>query len=753
MQRPILVATMACIAAASIAATPQPLVRVGGPSIRDIAYSPDGRTLAIATVRSIELLDVASGEVRDVLEPGGYRVVYSRDGATMACLKGPARFWNAGTGAPLGQTAMDVADGLFIPGTDLFAFVAHPRDNTLYLWDVSRARYEAYLEADPERAAARAKGWRPPRGPAETSLHAIALDAAGATLGTLTRDEGAILWDVASRTVTARVAGPSGKLGPVWIGLVDDPVRVVSRLGRDRLATWRVASGERVATDTLIQRDVGGSVDAIALSPDGARAYVGDPWGHLHVVDLDAMSSDAVTVGREWGGQYPGGWNRVESVAVAPDGLTVATAVNDARVIFWDARTMERVRVVDRGWSHASYALRVPTRGLLVTGSYNDTLVHVWDADTGSLRGSIELQFPPHELVTNQDESKLALITNDQAHVYDMDSLGHLYQVETFGVWVWQVAFSPDGRRLAAAGTHLTMHDATTGTRLRSLSADAPMGDLRFTADGSQLIVNGRYEGVRVWDVESGEIVLSSESIGRVAETPLGLVQARVASFPGERSWMEIVSLVTGARRTLMPAPRQSNPQAPFDAVHIHPRGGLIGVHERDWGGERVTRFHDMNSGGLLAVMDLWPWEFTQDGDHVIARTPEGDTGLYRLSDILRADVPVSVDARGLALLRWGGLRRTELLPNYPSPFNPETWIPFRLARTSDVIVTIHALDGGLLRTLRAARLPEGDYAARDRALHWDGRDEAGEPAPSGVYVATLRADGVKHSRLMVITK
>ncbi len=104
MLRAILAVSMACLAVTCIAATPQPLTRVGGPRIRDIAYWADGRTLAIATARSIRLLDVASGVVGDVLEPGGKRVVYSRDGSTMACMNGPARFWNAQTGAPLGRT-------------------------------------------------------------------------------------------------------------------------------------------------------------------------------------------------------------------------------------------------------------------------------------------------------------------------------------------------------------------------------------------------------------------------------------------------------------------------------------------------------------------------------------------------------------------------------------------------------------------------------------------------------------------------
>ena len=42
----------------------------------------------------------------------------------------------------------------------------------------------------------------------------------------------------------------------------------------------------------------------------------------------------------------------------------------------------------------------------------------------------------------------------------------------------------------------------------------------------------------------------------------------------------------------------------------------------------------------------------------------------------------------------------TAFLPNYPNPFNPETWMPYQLARPADVTVSIYTTDGRLVRTL-----------------------------------------------------
>ncbi len=142
MLRVIPAVLMACVTAACIAAAPQPSVRVGGPDIEHIAFAPDGRTLAVATKRAIELLDVASGNVVDTLSPGGTRVLYSPDGGLLASVGGPARFWSAQTGAPLGATSADVNGhaATFIPGTDLFAYGTSDGSNTVFLWDVRRSR-------------------------------------------------------------------------------------------------------------------------------------------------------------------------------------------------------------------------------------------------------------------------------------------------------------------------------------------------------------------------------------------------------------------------------------------------------------------------------------------------------------------------------------------------------------------------------------------------------------------------------------
>ena len=67
----------------------------------------------------------------------------------------------------------------------------------------------------------------------------------------------------------------------------------------------------------------------------------------------------------------------------------------------------------------------------------------------------------------------------------------------------------------------------------------------------------------------------------------------------------------------------------------------------------------------------------------------------------------------------------TALLPNYPNPFNPETWIPYQLAKPADVTVTIYAVDGAVVRTLPLGHQPVGIYQNKSRAAYWDGKKRA----------------------------
>jgi len=98
-------------------------------------------------------------------------------------------------------------------------------------------------------------------------------------------------------------------------------------------------------------------------------------------------------------------------------------------------------------------------------------------------------------------------------------------------------------------------------------------------------------------------------------------------------------------------------------------------------------------------------------------------------------------------------VKETKLLPNYPNPFNPDTWIPYQLSEGSTVTVKIYNVPGSLIRTIEVGHKPVGYYLTRDRAVYWDGRNQNREPVSSGVYFYTLTAGDYTQTRRMVIVK
>ena len=93
------------------------------------------------------------------------------------------------------------------------------------------------------------------------------------------------------------------------------------------------------------------------------------------------------------------------------------------------------------------------------------------------------------------------------------------------------------------------------------------------------------------------------------------------------------------------------------------------------------------------------------------------------------------------------------LFANYPNPFNPETWIPYQLAKPAEVKVAIYATGGRLVRTLSLGHQPAGVYQSKGRAAYWDGTNAQGEPVASGVYFYTLTAGEFRATRKMLIQK
>ena len=91
--------------------------------------------------------------------------------------------------------------------------------------------------------------------------------------------------------------------------------------------------------------------------------------------------------------------------------------------------------------------------------------------------------------------------------------------------------------------------------------------------------------------------------------------------------------------------------------------------------------------------------------------------------------------------------RQTQLLSNYPNPFNPETWVPFQLVQPTSVVLRIYDMGGKIIRTIDLGYKKTGFYITVGRAVYWDGKNQLGESVSSGTYfyrLTTLDYDAMK---------
>ena len=200
----------------------------------------------------------------------------------------------------------------------------------------------------------------------------------------------------------------------------------------------------------------------------------------------------------------------------------------------------------------------------------------------------------------------------------------------------------------------------------------------------------------------------------------------------------------------------------------------------------------DVNSDGVVNIQDL-VWVASNFGQTGANPADVNDDGVVNITDLVKvagalgnAAAAPSLSPQALAMFtatdvrKWltqaqhvnltdttslQGIRfleelltvltpkKTVLLPNYPNPFNPETWIPYQLSKPADVTLTIYAVNGQLIRQLSLGHQLAGVYQSRSRAAYWDGRNTLGEPVASGLYFYTFSAGDFTATRKMLIRK
>jgi RNA polymerase sigma factor (sigma-70 family) len=290
--------------------------------------------------------------------------------------------------------------------------------------------------------------------------------------------------------------------------------------GGENLIVWDIASGKDVK-----RLPVQGGLRQIQLSPDGKTlASVGN-GGELLVVEaatgavrkqLDGHE-DQISKQRK---VAPAPFLQIQSVAFSPDGTMLASACfQDRRVFLWDTTT-GKARHTLPGHDRPHVVQFSPDGRLLAVGGH-DCLIHLWDVATGREREPFRGHVGEiYALAFSPDGSKLASgASSTPPDTKDNPSGGstiRLWDLKTRKGqllpgperWVRALAFSPDGKLLAAGGSGNSIYliDLATGKRRHRYAGHE--GDIRcvvLSPDGSTLASGGEDNRIHMWDLKTSQ--------------------------------------------------------------------------------------------------------------------------------------------------------------------------------------------------------------------------------------------------------
>ena len=191
-----------------------------------------------------------------------------------------------------------------------------------------------------------------------------------------------------------------------------------------------------------------------------------------------------------------------------------------------------------------------------------------------------------------------------------------------------------------------------------------------------------------------------------------------------------------------------------LDLVQIATNFGQQGKHAADVNGDGVVNIVDLT----LVAAGLWQNAAAPSVWHGKLEAPLTRENLQQwLREARQINLADTTFQRGILvleqLLAVSIPTETILLPNYPNPFNPETWIPYQLSEHAVVTVTIYDVAGNVVRSLNLGHQAAGFYRSRSHAAYWDGRNNLNESVASGIYFYQIQAGLFSATRRMLILK
>lgn len=572
------------------------------------------------------------------------------------------------------------------------------------------------------------------------------------------------LWDVDSRELVGHFQGHIGD----WVeGVVISPdgMRLASFEKSNFVYMWDMKSRQ------LLWKEKSGiaRISEIEFSPDSQYLYVAtqtyglsktgaEPWqGWDDKVRIwDVHSGHPIdTIGTKFRDLY--------GIALSSDGKTLLMHYSGGEVL-WDIENNRQQNAWTdflRYWYLNDVELSSDGKTVISVSSH---FIKSWDVATEQMGLLIPAEDYRFEKVTiSPDSRKFAIGKDPWVQIRDIQTGEVETEFPHYVSGVRQITYSHTGRWIAAVDDY---------GRVFVLDVENPEKIQRIDGRGIQL---GRHR--------FGQIAFSENDIYLAASS-------RIEINNEDKHWIVLWKreVDTFIFRYLLPAPALYSPpafttRADGSTLLAFPGGNeeiqiwklllerpqlLTTLNEYTWNSIQFSQDgHYLYVNNEENNMQIWNWQgnrtikhsslpyltsLSENSNILLSYNISGQYEIWDVKNVLSL-LPYPVEPRGKQIVTLGQIKRDQLLQNFPNPFNPETWIPFRLANKSSVTIHIYTSTGELVRSLSPGIMSAGDYSSQSKAINWDGRNEKGESVSSGVYLYTINAGDFSATRKMLIRK
>ncbi|CAE7208581.1 unnamed protein product [Rhizoctonia solani] len=523
--------------------------------VRLATFSPNGKHIALAIGNTIVVVDAHNG--RPLLDPftGSTGVInsltFSPDGAQIVSTSrgNLVYIWDTETGKQI-LGPLEVRSGLLIHSvrytSDGIHITSGSGDESIHIWDALNGYVVLTLE--PYYGAGEVKSVR--HSPDNTRIVSVShigmICLWDAQTGELILDP----FEAEESPISSVEYSPDGQ--HIFTGSDDGTLRV-----------WSAIDGTMILGPFLGHTE---AIISVTFSPDGKRVVSGSEDGSICIWDAQSGEILVSPIERQL--------NSAESLAFSPDGTTIVSCGYEKTVYVWNARSTQHAPTQVEGCTESVAALACSPDGtLIVSASGND--LHVWNAQTGDLiagplTGHTNLvnslsYSPAGDQFASGSEDQTICIWDAETGAMTLDPLrAHTNSIvsvsyspdstsiasgsldNTICVWdaqtgeiillleghtnlIASVQYSPTGKCIASGSWDQTIRlwNPETGALLLQplLGHTSWISSIDFSSDGTRIVSSGG-DGIRVWDTQSGEMLLdrvtNSDSREPVKYSPTG---------------------------------------------------------------------------------------------------------------------------------------------------------------------------------------------------------------------------------------